>query len=800
MKINRYSITFKLIFNKIPDLLLPMRKTFILLLLSVYVFAQKNTSLPRSTPEAEGVSTEGIIQFLEAAGKSKLEFHSYMILRHGKVVAEGWWNPYRADLKHTMYSCSKSFTATAVGFAVAEKRLTVDDKVISFFPNDLPKTISPNLAELRVKDLLSMSAGQAPDPTGPVAISDNWVKTFLSTPIVNKPGTKFLYNSAATYMLSAIVQKVTGDKIVDYLKPRLFDPLGIESIDWELDPHGINTGGWGLRLKTEDMAKFGQLFLQKGKWKGKQILPAAWVEEASTMKILQDPDAPQAKKDSSDWLQGYCYQMWRCRNNAYRGDGANGQFIIVMPDQDAVVLLTAEAPDMQSEINLVWKYILPAFKPKKLPSNAKALAVLKEKSKQLALSIPQKNASSALESKITGRTFGVIAKDKSLASVGFEFKNNICYLSLETDSVTHLIPFGAGQWEYSETTKFGPYLVARAKANRSNIPSFKVAGSYTWNGDNNLELTLRYIESPHTETFKFAFDGDNVGIEIASIFSKINKKGVLRNTRSNAPKLIVRGDDMGYSHSGNEALIKCFREGIETSIEVIAPSPWFPEAVKLLEQNKGIDAGLHFAITSEWDNVKWRPLTDAPSLRDKDGYFYPMLFHNNNYPQQAVMDNAWKLADIEKELRAQIQLALKYIPRLSHISGHMGSVAFTPEVKEMAKRVAKEYNLALVDADSQKDFGISYTGFDFRNKTTAERIDAFISMLDKLEEGKTYVYVEHPGLDNDELKAIYHIGYEDVAQGRQDVTHIFTSDKVKEAIERKGIKLVSYKEVIQPKK
>ncbi|WP_207219944.1 ChbG/HpnK family deacetylase [Emticicia agri] len=773
-----------------------MKKTFLLLLLSVYVFAQKTTSLPRSTPEAEGVSSESINQFLEAASKSKHEFHSFMIVRHGKVISEGWWNPYRADLKHTMYSCSKSFTATAVGFAVAEKKLTVNDKVISFFPDDLPKTVSPNLAELKVKDLLSMSAGQVPDPTGPVVMSDNWVKTFLSTPIVNAPGTKFLYNSVATYMLSAIVQKVTGEKIVDYLKPRLFDPLGIEGIDWEVDPHGINTGGWGLRVKTEDMAKFGQLFLQKGMWKGKQILPASWIEEASSMKIMQDPNAPQAKKDSSDWLQGYCYQMWRCRNNAYRGDGANGQFIIVMPDQDAVVLLTAEAPDMQSEINLVWKYILPAFKPKKLPANQKALASLKGRISQLALNVPQKNASSTLESKISGTTFGVIAKDRGLESISLDFKNNICYLSLKTDSTTHRIPFGSGKWEYSETTKFGPYLVARAKANRSNLPPFKVAGSYTWKDDNNLELTLRYIESPHTETIKCTFDGDKVAVEFANIFSKSSKNGVLRKNLTNPPKLIVRGDDMGFSHSGNEALIKCYKEGIETSIEVIVPSPWFPEAVKLLEQNKTIDVGLHFAITAEWDNIKWRPLTDVPSLRNKDGYFYPMLFHNNNYPQQAVMDNAWKLADVEKELRAQIEMALKYIPRLSHISGHMGSTAFSPEVKEMTKRVAKEYNLTMIDTDS----GINYTGFDFRNKTTEERIQAFIAMLDKLEEGKTYVYVEHPGLDNDELRAIYHIGYEDVAKGRQDVTHIFTSDKVKEAIEQKGIQLVSYKDVIKAMK
>ena len=777
-----------------------MKKIFIFLFLNLPLFAQKQVTLSRSNPEVEGVSSEGINNFIEAVSKSKHELHSFMILRHGKVVSEGWWNPYRNDLKHTLYSCSKSFTATAIGFAVSERKLTVNDKVISFFPEDLPNQISSNLAELKIKDLLSMSVGHEKEPSNIISTSDNWVKEFLNTPIKYQPGTKFLYNSPATYMLSAIVQKVTGQRVIDYLKPRLFDPLGISGIDWEIDPKGINTGGWGLRLKTEDMAKFGQLFLQKGKWNGKQILPASWVEEASTMKILQDPNATQSRKDSSDWLQGYCYQMWRCRNNGYRADGANGQFIIVLPDKDAVIAITAEAPDMQGEINLIWKHLLPAFEDKKLPSNPKLMASLKEKASSLYLPTLSRNVHSAKESNISGKNYSMITGEKTFEGASFEFKNNICYLSLKTDSVTHRIPFGFGKWELSETTKFGPYLVARAKANRVGLPIFKVAGSYGWKDEKTIEMTLRYIESPHTETITCTFEDEKVSVDFQNIFNKNQKrkisKGIVGKELLDAPKLIIRGDDMGYSHSGNEALIKSYIEGIETSIEVIVPSPWFPEAVKMLAQNPKVDVGLHFAITSEWDNIKWRPLTDCKSFRNSDGYFYPMLFHNNNYPKQAVIDNDWKMEDYEKELKAQIEMGLKHIPRLSHISGHMGSTGFTPEIKELCKRVAKEYNLKMVDTDSQKDNNIGYTGFEFNNKTTQERIDGFIAMLDKLENGKTYVFVEHPGLDNDELRAISHIGYEDVAKGRQDVTTIFTSEKVKEAILKKGVKLVSYKEVL----
>ena len=281
-----------------------------LLCFQLSVAGAGSASLPRSVPEQEGVDSKGISAFLQVAETNRHEFHSLMVVRHGKVVAEGWWNPYGADLKHTMYSVSKSFTSTAVGFAVSEKKLKVDDKVISFFPEY--RSTNAYVADLTVKDLLTMSVGQEPDPTGKVGGTLVWEKTFFETPILHKPGTTFLYNSAASYMLSAIVTKVTGQTVADYLKPRLFDPLGITGFDWETNPEGKNSGGWGLRIKTEDMAKFGQLLLQKGMWKGKQVLPKEWVEEATTAKIQQSPNATEEQKAKNDWIQGYGYQFWRC--------------------------------------------------------------------------------------------------------------------------------------------------------------------------------------------------------------------------------------------------------------------------------------------------------------------------------------------------------------------------------------------------------------------------------------------------------------------------------------------------------
>lgn len=501
-------------------------------LLGVFLFFyftanSQSVSLPRSTPEAQGVSSKEIMNFIDAANSSKTEFHSFMVLRHGKVIAEGWWNPYRADLKHTLYSTSKSFTATAIGFAVTEKRLTVNDKVISFFPNDLPDTVSPYLAELTVKDVLMMSDGQDPEPD--VRGDTNWVKGFLKAPIVNEPGTTFLYNSMGTYMLSAIVQKVTGQKVIDYLKPRLFEPLGITGMDWETDPRGINTGGWGLRLKTEDMAKFGQLFLQKGKWNGKQIIPASWIEEASTAKIMQDPNASQAKKDSNDWVQGYCYQMWRCRNNAYRGDGAFGQFIIVMPDKDAVVAITAETPDMQSEINLVWQYLLPAMKDGAYVANKAESDALKKKLTSLSLAPPAASKSSPTEKAVAGKTFAIQPNEKHINNIAFEFSNNTCYTTIKTDTATYKIGFASGKWQPGETNMHGPYLVERAKWNLVGLLPFKVDGSYTWTDDNTLKLVLRYIESPHTETLICHFDNNKLTtVNLSNSFEYGKREVVLK--------------------------------------------------------------------------------------------------------------------------------------------------------------------------------------------------------------------------------------------------------------------------------
>ena len=343
--------------------------------------------LPRSSPEAQGVSSSAVLAFVEAADTSIDSLHSFMLLRYGHVVAEGWWSPYHAEAPHSLYSLSKSFTSTAVGLAIAEGKLSLDDEVRKFFPEGGPSEPSNNLKAMRVSDLLRMSTGHETEPPRP--FDQPWTKAFLAHPVPFKPGTHFRYNTSATYMLSAIVQKTTGETVLDYLQPRLFEPLGIEHPTWETSPQGISTGGYGLSIRTEDIARFGQLYLRKGQWNGKQLLPEAWIESATTRQTSN------GSNPNSDWDQGYGYQFWRCRHGTYRGDGAFGQYCIVLPEQDAVIAITGGVKNMQSVLDLVWDKLLPAIQSSTLAPDDQAHQKLGDTLK--GLSLPKYSGSYVLE-------------------------------------------------------------------------------------------------------------------------------------------------------------------------------------------------------------------------------------------------------------------------------------------------------------------------------------------------------------------------------------------------------------------
>lgn len=450
--------------------------------------------LPRSTLEAQGVSSAAVLAFLEDVDKNVESLHSFMLVRHGHVVAEGWWGPYDAKTRHELYSLSKSFTSTAVGLAVAEGKLSIDDPVLKFFPDDAPKEPSTNLKNMRVRDLLAMNTGHQAEPRVMVS-KDSWVKAFLAAPVEHKPGTHFLYNTAATYMQSAIVQKVTGQKVHDYLKPRLYEPLGIADPTWGESPQGVTLGGFGLNVRTEDIAKFGQLYLQKGKWDGKQLVPATWVEMA-TAKQTSNGSNPL-----SDWDQGYGFQFWRSRNGAYRGDGAFGQYCIVLPEQDAVIAITSGLRDMQAVLNLVWDHLHPAMKAEAMPPDSEARQKLQAKLASLTVPVQKGVAGAKVPTDVSKAVFQFATKPQKIEQLGLEFGDG--------DSVTLVGKFGgedvriacgSGQW------KKGRFAF-------NQLRDQPAAASGAWTADNVYTAKVCFHETPYVLTLRLDFTEPKLKVE-----------------------------------------------------------------------------------------------------------------------------------------------------------------------------------------------------------------------------------------------------------------------------------------------
>jgi CubicO group peptidase (beta-lactamase class C family) len=473
------------------------------------VLGKKN--LPRLSPESQGVSTEGILNFLKAIKESGLEWHSFMLVRHGNVVAEGWWKPFDAGFKHTLYSLSKSFTSSAIGFLVQEGKITVDDQVIKFFPNDAPASPSDNLKAMKIKHLLTMNTGHEKE-ANLRGSTDAWVKTFLAEDVKFEPSTHFLYNTPATYMLGAIVHKVTGQTLEDYLKPRLFDPLSISGYDWEKSPQGLNTAGYGLRVKTEDIAKFGQFYLQKGVWQGKHLLPQAWINEATSKQTT-------SQSGDNDWSQGYGYQFWRCKPGFYRGDGAYGQFCMVMPEQDAVLVMTCESYNLQKTMNTAYDTLLPALKNAVLPENTSLNVALKAEIAALSLLVPKGKTTSPSLSRYSDKFFNLDKNEFGIQRIGFGLFADAGVVRVDYDGKDfQKIGFGWEQWKVNKNGVKNPFPVP----NRTHIAS-KIAATGTWLTDNTLQINLKFVEAIHGDKWTVTFDGDKISIALLNSISENSK-------------------------------------------------------------------------------------------------------------------------------------------------------------------------------------------------------------------------------------------------------------------------------------
>ncbi|UOE45391.1 serine hydrolase domain-containing protein [Agromyces larvae] len=457
---------------------------------------------PRVTPAEAGLDPAALDRLFRSLDGIR-DVHSAMVLRDGAVVAEGWWHPYAADEPHLLFSVSKSFTSAAVGLAIDEGLLSLDDRVVDLLPDDAPADPDEHLAELRVGHLLTMTSGHDGDamravdeqPAGPGA---GWARQMLALPVVHEPGSRFEYNTGATYLLAAILHRVTGEHLVDYLMPRLFEPLGIDRPTWEEDPDGIVVGGFGLSLTTEQLAAFGQLLLQRGRWGDRQLLPPEWVVAATAAEV---PNAPSA---NPDWEQGYGFQFWRCRFGAYRADGAFGQFAIVWPEPRLVFAITGGLGDMQPVLDAIWA-AFPEFAGGEVAASgaigtdASEHAVPQDLAPldlaTLAVPTVAGSPSSPIEPRIDGRPYAVDANPLGLSS-----------FTVSRDAVGRLV-WGLGRdgGPVHVTTGFGAWHPGELPLGEG---SALVATSAAWVDETTLAVRIVSVSTPFSWTHTIAFDPD----------------------------------------------------------------------------------------------------------------------------------------------------------------------------------------------------------------------------------------------------------------------------------------------------
>lgn len=443
------------------------------------------SALPTSGPAARGVDASGVHAFLDALEAApEIEPHSLMIMRHGHLVASGWWAPYTPERLHLMYSLSKSFTGTAAALAEAEGLLDFDAPVISYFPEFEADITDPRSRAMLVRHVASMASGHRRDTVDEVFGRDpaEPVRGFLRLPPDGDPGTVFAYNQPATYTLAAIVQRVTGQPLTAYLRPRLLDPLGIGEVSWRRDRAGRELGFSGLHATTDAVARLGQLYLRDGLWEGERLLPQGWAARAS------HPRTPTAGAmgdvDRQDWDLGYGYQFWTSRHG-YRGDGAFGQFCLVLPEHDVVIAATAATERMQEYLNLVWDHLLPAFGPGPLTGREAADAELRERLARLTLPpAPGRPAPLERERDWTAAAFTPAAEAGPVRSAGLARDGDGWTLVLtgEADRPDHpdrlVLPLVGEGWTVAEE----PAPTA-------------VSGGWTDSGT--LAVDVVFLETPH---------------------------------------------------------------------------------------------------------------------------------------------------------------------------------------------------------------------------------------------------------------------------------------------------------------
>jgi len=438
-------------------------------------------SLIYATPESLGISSKALLNMMKRLGS--LEYvNSIMLLRHGRVALEKWYAPYERNQPHQIFSVSKTFTSCAVGLAQSEGRLRITDKLISFFPEYDDCITDPKMRDVTLRDLLTMRSGHAECANKYLFGTADYVRSFLASPLEMAPGSFFVYNSAASYMLAAVVRKVTGENVREYLMPRLFEPLGITPGPWECCPQGTNLGGWGLYLTTESIARFAQLLLQNGVWEGKALLPADYLAEASR------EQADTRHCEIADWQQGYGYHFWRS-THGFRGDGASGQYALVIGEWDMAVAVTSCLPEMERVLEVIWAELLPGISDGPLPEDPAAQQELQDFLAQAALPV----IAGDLEKRHANVRFEFQPNEAGIRACEVAFSATDCTLTFQTPRGTEQIRAGFGHYETS--------LVQLA----DQYPHWAAACA-AWQSDGSLRISSCILDGIYRDIWTICFD------------------------------------------------------------------------------------------------------------------------------------------------------------------------------------------------------------------------------------------------------------------------------------------------------
>jgi len=468
--------------------------------------------LPLTCVLAAGAAQASVESWIDACERELDAVHGFVLRQHGQVIAEGSWKPFDTlNEPHMLYSHSKSFTSTAIGFLVDCGKLDLDERVIDILADKAPASPSENLKALRVRDLLTMNMGasktdaERDDPDG------DWEKALLANEIDVKPGTRFRYDSGATYLLACIVERKSGERLMDFLKTRLFEPIGITKAWSTTSPSGTACGGWGMNMSTRELSLFGQLYLQKGVWNGKRILSEEWVALATARQTWSGKIGVTGE-DGNDWRQGYGFQFWRCRHGFYRADGANGQLTIVMPQYDAVMSvhagLGAGRGDMKDEVNLIWKHILPVLDGRE-PVTAATRA------RCAALSFPTVVGVREGAERFCGRTYALAENPHGLKSLRLETSAEGWTCLLGTSMETLRLPVGFGTWQRGRLR----FTDKRHETLRDIIGTHALAASAAMQPDGTLKLRAFLLNAPHTFdlTFRMTKNGPTLSGKLSGL-------------------------------------------------------------------------------------------------------------------------------------------------------------------------------------------------------------------------------------------------------------------------------------------